>query len=122
MRSKLKFFIILTFLNNILFHINLYCLSEKPLAIVVTSYNNAKWYKVNLDSIYKQNYSNYKVISILTSHSEYITDEDREFLREMKAKYQWGKYEVSHLYQHSSEKLKIEYRSLHQNICHLLYD
>ena len=67
-------------------------------------------------------YSNYHIISILTSHSEDITDEDREFLKEMKAKYQWGKYEVSHLYKHSSEKLKTEYRSLHRNICHLLYD
>ena len=38
--------------------------SEKEITIVIASYNNAKWYKRNLDSVFNQNYSNYKVIYI----------------------------------------------------------
>ena len=37
---------------------------EKPLVIVVPSYNNAQWYQLNLDSILAQNYTNYRVIYI----------------------------------------------------------
>lgn len=37
---------------------------EKPMVIVVPSYNNAQWYKRNLDSICFQNYDNYRVIYI----------------------------------------------------------
>lgn len=38
--------------------------TEKPIVIVVASYNNAKHYKANLDSIFKQNYSNFRVIYV----------------------------------------------------------
>lgn len=32
------------------------------MVIIIPSYNNMKWYQWNLDSIYSQNYSNYRVI------------------------------------------------------------
>jgi glycosyltransferase involved in cell wall biosynthesis len=35
---------------------------EQSFVIVIASYNNARWYKKNLDSVFSQNYSNYKVI------------------------------------------------------------
>lgn len=35
---------------------------EKKITVVVPSYNNALWYKKNLDSIFKQKYKNFKVI------------------------------------------------------------
>ena len=35
---------------------------EKPFVIVIASYNNKDWYKLNLDSVFQQNYSNYRVI------------------------------------------------------------
>lgn len=37
---------------------------EKKLAIIITSYNNAEWYKANLGSVFDQEYDNYRVIYI----------------------------------------------------------
>lgn len=37
---------------------------EKPFVIITCSYNNKKWYKFNLHSIFRQWYSNYRVIYI----------------------------------------------------------
>lgn len=39
-------------------------LLEKPMVIVIPSYNNSKWCDWNLSSVFKQNYSNYRVIYI----------------------------------------------------------
>ena len=39
-------------------------LEEKPLVVVVPSYKNASWYKRNLDSVFMQQYENYRVIYI----------------------------------------------------------
>lgn len=39
-------------------------LPEKPLVVVIPSYNNKDWYKENLDSVFKQDYTNYRVIYI----------------------------------------------------------
>lgn len=38
--------------------------SEKPLLVVVPSYNNKDWYERNLDSIFNQEYDNYHVVYI----------------------------------------------------------
>lgn len=35
---------------------------EKPLAVVIPSYNNLQWYRKNLDSILCQKYSNYRIL------------------------------------------------------------
>jgi len=35
---------------------------EKPIVIVIPSYNNQKWYAKNLQSVLSQNYSNFRVI------------------------------------------------------------
>ncbi len=37
---------------------------EKPIVILVPSYNNSQWYKENLNSIFMQNYTNYRVVYI----------------------------------------------------------
>lgn len=37
---------------------------EKPIVVVVPSYNNAQWYKRNLDSLLAQQYTNFKIIYI----------------------------------------------------------
>ncbi len=39
-------------------------LPEKPIVIVVPSYKNAQWYKENLNSIFLQNYTNYRVVYV----------------------------------------------------------
>ncbi len=37
---------------------------EKPIVVIVPSYNNQQWYKHNLDSLFYQKYNNYRVIYI----------------------------------------------------------
>jgi glycosyltransferase involved in cell wall biosynthesis len=37
---------------------------EKEIWVVIPSYNNSEWYKYNLDSIYGQNYTNYKILYV----------------------------------------------------------
>jgi glycosyltransferase involved in cell wall biosynthesis len=39
-------------------------MGERPLLVVIPSYNNAEWYKRNLDTLFEQQYSNYRVIYI----------------------------------------------------------
>jgi len=39
-------------------------LEEKRMIVLITSYNNAQWYKKNLDSVFNQTYKNYYVIYI----------------------------------------------------------
>lgn len=41
-----------------------YTLQEKPFVIVISSYDNASWYRPNLDSVFNQKYSNYRVIFV----------------------------------------------------------
>jgi len=35
---------------------------EKPIVVVIPSYNNVNWYEKNLNSIFMQDYSNYRII------------------------------------------------------------
>lgn len=35
---------------------------EKKIVIIITSFKNKDWYRANLDSVYRQNYQNYRVI------------------------------------------------------------
>jgi glycosyltransferase involved in cell wall biosynthesis len=37
---------------------------EREIVVVIASYNNTRWYKQNLDSLFSQKYSNYSVIFI----------------------------------------------------------
>lgn len=39
-------------------------LTEKPLVVLIASYNNAKWYKKNLNSALGQRYANYRIIYV----------------------------------------------------------
>lgn len=38
--------------------------AEKPIVIIIPSFNNSDWYKRNLDSVFMQRYENYRVIYI----------------------------------------------------------
>jgi len=40
-----------------------YCF-ERPIVVLITSYNNVDWYQRNLDHVFSQDYSNYRVIYI----------------------------------------------------------
>jgi len=37
---------------------------QKPMVLVITSYNNADWYEKNLDMVFAQNYSSFRVIYV----------------------------------------------------------
>ena len=37
---------------------------ERPIVVIVPSYNNYKWCNSNIDSVLNQNYNNYRVIYI----------------------------------------------------------
>ncbi len=39
-------------------------IEEKLLVVVIPSYNNSRWYSLNLDSVFDQRYTNYRVIYI----------------------------------------------------------
>lgn len=56
-----------------------YKFDEKPIVVVIPSYNNEIWYKKNLDSVFSQKYSNYRVI--------YINDCSSDFTGQLVKKY-----------------------------------
>jgi len=53
---------------------------EKPLVVVIPSYNNVAWYKKNLDSVFAQTYSNYRVIYIDDCSSDGTGDVVRSYV------------------------------------------
>lgn len=59
---------------------------EKPMVIVVPSYNNSQWYTRNLDSICAQRYTNYRVIYIDDYSSDYTADLVQQYVTEKKLK------------------------------------
>lgn len=46
-------------------------LEEKPIVVLITSYNNSEWHDWNLSSVFAQIYSNYRIIYI----DDYSTDD-----------------------------------------------
>ena len=56
---------------------------QRPIVVVIPSYNNALWYEKNLDSIFAQEYDNFRIIYILDSPTDdtcqlvydYVADE-----------------------------------------------
>jgi glycosyltransferase involved in cell wall biosynthesis len=64
---KIKTYFLKTILFFLVLIVNSACadkLPEKPIVVLITSFKNAKWYKRNLDSVFRQKYSNYRVIYI----------------------------------------------------------
>lgn len=41
-----------------------YDFPEKPFVVIIPSYNNKNWYKRNLDSVFNQDYENYRIIYV----------------------------------------------------------
>lgn len=71
-----------TVLPFILSFFYLDALQQKQFVIVVASYNNANWYKKNLDSIFCQTYSDYRVIYIDDASSDGTADLVEEYIQE----------------------------------------
>jgi glycosyltransferase involved in cell wall biosynthesis len=55
---------------------------EQSFVIIIPSYNNAQWYKKNLDSVFLQNYNNYRVIYIDDCSSDGTGDLVEAYIRE----------------------------------------
>jgi len=59
-------------------------LCEKPMVVVIPSYNNSKYYQKNLDSVFSQQYTNYRVIYIDDCSPDGTADLVRRYLIEHK--------------------------------------
>lgn len=57
--------------------------SEKPLVVVVPSYNNLDWYEENLSSIFMQKYSNYRVVYIDDCSPDGTGDAVKQYVRKV---------------------------------------
>jgi glycosyltransferase involved in cell wall biosynthesis len=54
--------------------------NEKFIAVIIPSYNNIKWYQRNLDSVFGQRYSNYRVIYIDDASPDGTRDAVRQYV------------------------------------------
>ena len=54
---------------------------EKPMVIIIPSYNNTKWYKANLKSVLLQDYSNYRVIYVDDCSTDGMSALVQEFIK-----------------------------------------
>ena len=71
---------------------------EKPIVVVIPSYNNKYFYKKNLDSVCKQNYNNYRII--------YVNDASTDKTGELVKKYIKDKNQEHHVTYINNEKNK----------------
>ncbi|MCK5632955.1 glycosyltransferase family 2 protein [bacterium] len=55
---------------------------ERPLVLIVTSYNNSRWYKKNLDIAFAQKYSNWRMIYIDDCSSDGTGDLVQRYIKE----------------------------------------
>ncbi len=57
-------------------------LQEKPMVVVIASYNNKDWYEWNLDSVCAQKYQNYRIIYIDDASTDGTGELARKYLKE----------------------------------------
>lgn len=78
---------------------------EKPFVVIITSFNNKDWFERNLDSIFGQKYSNYRVIYIddcsqdqtSTYVKEYVTKHNLWHRFIIVENEQWASQMVNHI-------------------------
>ncbi len=56
---------------------------ERPIVLVITSYNNCAWHKRNLDSLFEQQYSNWRAIYIDDASPDRTGDLVADYLKEV---------------------------------------
>ena len=56
---------------------------EKPMVVVIASYNNIKWYRQNLQSIFTQSYSNYRVVYVDDCSTDGTADAVERMIKEL---------------------------------------
>lgn len=68
---------------------NLFCdFEQKPILVVIPSYNNCEWYFKNLSSVFDQEYENYSIIYINDNSSDKTGDLVEAFVKERITDYQ----------------------------------
>ncbi len=55
---------------------------EKPFVVIIPSYNNRLWFTMNLDSVFQQNYQNYRVIYIDDHSPDGTADYVKDYVKE----------------------------------------
>ncbi len=66
--------------------LDLSCLQEKPIVVIIPSYNNERWCKRNVESVLSQNYENYYVIYI----DDCSTDRTNELVHYLTSEHDQG--------------------------------
>lgn len=61
-------------------------LEEKPLVVVIASYNNEQWCEQNLSSVFAQNYSNYRIVYINDASTDATKNKVLHFCAQQKKK------------------------------------
>ena len=80
-------------------------LAEKPMVVIIPSYNNVEWCQANLDSVLMQKYSNYRVI--------YINDCSQDGTQQAVESY---------IKQHSVDYHVLNFNNQHASIAEMLAD
>lgn len=66
---------------------------EQPMAVIIPSYKNAKYYKQNLDSVFNQHYTNYRIIYVADGDLLPESDKTGEFVKNyVTEKNQWDRF------------------------------
>jgi len=84
---------------------------EKPFVFLITSYNNSDWYKKNLDSVFSQNYWNYRIVYVDDCSPDGTADLVEAYVTE---KNQWHRFT---LVRNENRALKMEnfYNAVHNH-------
>lgn len=106
--SRLTVFVSILFL--LLFATANAALEEKPIVLLIASYNNSQWYKGNLDAAFAQDYSNFRIIYIDDCSSDRTGDLVEQYIAEC------GWQDRVTLIKNKERKLKMEnfYNAVHQ--------
>ncbi|MCK5632954.1 glycosyltransferase family 2 protein [bacterium] len=95
---------------------------EKPIVLVIASYNNADWYKKNIDTVVLQNYSNWRIVYVDDCSPDGTGDLVEQYIKELEIE------DKVTLIKNKKHKVKVEnlYIALHE-YCHddeiaIIYD
>lgn len=85
-------------------------LGDREFVILIPSYNNLKYYKSNLNSVYKQNYKNFRVIYIDDCSPDGTGEAVEEYVRSL------GKEHITTIVRNKERKLAMSniYNNIHQ--------
>lgn len=80
MKKALSFFLLAVFLVSLLNANQNSNTENKPIVVVISSYNNSQWCHKNLSSVLSQDYTNFRIIYIDDASDDGMSDQVKEFL------------------------------------------